>query len=138
MEHSCTLVPYNPIRVSKSPKRGAAPTLPMFSTLLLGGLVISLAVLLAASELIFAQHRIPLELRQADNVPLGLIYGALYVTFGVITGFSAYLVLNKYTTSQATVANEASAVRTLFFTVTRIAAGSDPRAHYFVCQSRHR
>ncbi|MBV9455883.1 MAG: DUF4239 domain-containing protein, partial [Rubrobacter sp.] len=78
-------------------------------------MVISLAVLLAIAGLIFAQHRISLELRQVHNVPLGLIYGALYVTFGVITGFSAYLVLNKYTTSQATVANEASAVRALYY-----------------------
>ena len=87
----------------------------MFSTVLLGGMIILLAVLLAIAGLIFAQRRIPLELRQAHNVPLGLIYGALYVTFGVIMGFSAYLVLNKYTTSQATVVNEASAVRALYY-----------------------
>ena len=57
------------------------------STVLVGGLVISLSVLLAVAGLIFVQHRVPLELRQAHNVPLGLIYGALYVTFGVIIGF---------------------------------------------------
>ena len=84
-------------------------------TVLLGGLIILLSVLLAVAGLIFAQHRIPLELRQGHNVPLGLIYGALYVTFGVIVGFSAYLVLNKYTTSQATVVDEASAVRALYY-----------------------
>ncbi len=72
-------------------------------------------MLLAVAGLIFTQHRIPLELRQSHNVPLGLIYGALYVTFGVIIGFSAYLVLNKYTTSQTTVVNEASAVRALYY-----------------------
>jgi hypothetical protein len=85
------------------------------STVLLGGLIISLAMLFAIAGLIFAQHRIPLELREAHNVPLGLIYGALYVTFGVIIGFSAYLVLNKYTTSQTTVVNEASDVRALYY-----------------------
>ena len=72
-------------------------------------------MLFAIAGLIFAQHRIPLELREAHNVPLGLIYGALYVTFGVIIGFSAYLVLNKYTTSQTTVVNEASDVRALYY-----------------------
>ena len=72
-------------------------------------------MLFAVAGLIFAQHRIPLELRQAHNVPIGLIYGALYVTFGVIIGFSAYLVLNKYTTSQTTVVNEASDVRALYY-----------------------
>lgn len=72
-------------------------------------------MLLAISGLIFAQHRIPLEFRQAHNVPISIIYGALYITFGVIIGFSAYLVLNKYTTSQTTVANEASTVRALYY-----------------------
>src|SRR3954469_16980818 len=96
----------------KSDKRGADSTL---STALLGGVILSLSMLLTVAGLIFAQHRIPLELRLAHNVPIGLIYGALYVTFGVIIGFSAYLVLNKYTTSQTTVVNEASAVRALYF-----------------------
>jgi hypothetical protein len=109
-EHSCILVPYK--KSSECAKRGAASTL---FTVLLGGLIISLSVLLAVAGLIFAQHRVPLELRQVHNVPLGLIYGALYVTFGVIVGFSAYLVLNKYTTSQATVVNEASDVRALYY-----------------------
>jgi hypothetical protein len=96
----------------KSDRRGADSTL---STILLGGLILSLAILLSASGLIFAQHRIPLEFRQAHNVPISIIYGALYITFGVIIGFSAYLVLNKYTTSQATVANEAGTVRSLYY-----------------------
>jgi hypothetical protein len=96
----------------ESDKRGADSIL---SIVLLGGLVLSLAILLAVSGLIFAQHRIPLEMRQAHNVPISIIYGALYVTFGVIIGFSAYLVLNKYTTSQTTVSNEAGAVRSLYY-----------------------
>ena len=85
------------------------------SIALVGGLVISLAMLFAVAGLIFVQRRVPLEFRQAHNVPLGLIYGALYVSFGVIIGFSAYLVLNKYTSSQATVVDEASAVRALYY-----------------------
>ena len=72
-------------------------------------------MLLAVSGLIFAQHRIPLELRQSHNVPISVVYGALSVTFGVIIGFSAYLVLNKYTTSQVTEANEAADVRALYY-----------------------
>lgn len=107
------VVSWSPIkRAVKSGKRGVDSTV---STVLAGGLVLSISMLLAVAGLIFAQHRIPLELRQAHNVPLGLIYGALYVTFGVIVGFSAYLVLNKYTTSQTTVVNEASAVRALYY-----------------------
>jgi hypothetical protein len=72
-------------------------------------------MLLAVSGLIFTQHRISLEFRQAHNTPISIIYGALYITFGVIIGFTAYLVLNKYTTSQTTVENEASTVRSLYY-----------------------
>jgi Protein of unknown function (DUF4239) len=103
---------FGPSTKVKSDKRGANSIL---STVLLGGLILSLAILLAVSGLIFAQHRIPLELRQSHNVPISIIYGALYITFGVIIGFSAYLVLNKYTTSQTTVANEAGTVRSLYY-----------------------
>ena len=87
----------------------------ILSTVLSGMLILSLAILLAVSGLIFAQRRIPLRLRQAHNVPISIIYGALYVTFGVTVGFSAYLVLNKYTTSETTVANEAGDVRALHY-----------------------
>jgi hypothetical protein len=80
-------------------------------------------MLLAVSGLLFAQHRIPLELRKAHNVPISIIYGALYVTFGGIIGFSAFLVLNKYTTSQTTVVNEAATVRALYYL-----AGQFPQA----------
>src|ERR671933_2336025 len=58
---------------------------------------------------------IPLKVRQSHNVPIGVIYGAISVAFGVIIGFSAYLVLNKYTNSQTTVANEAADVRALYY-----------------------
>jgi hypothetical protein len=97
---------------STSDKRGANSTL---STFLLGALVLFLAMLLSISGLLLVQRRVPLELRQPNNSPVGIIYGALYVTFGVIIGFSAFLVLNKYTTSQTTVVNEASDVRALYF-----------------------
>jgi hypothetical protein len=95
----------------------------IMSTFLLGGLILSLALLLAVLGLVFAQHRIPLELRQSHNVPISIIYGAISVTFGVIIGFSAFLVLNKYTTSQTTVVNEASDVRALYYL-----AGQFPQA----------
>jgi uncharacterized membrane protein YGL010W len=96
----------------ESDKRGANSIL---SIVLLGVLILSLATLLAVLGLIFVQRRVSLELRQSHNVPISIIYGAVYVTFGVIIGFSAYLVLNKYTTSQTTVANEAGAVRALYY-----------------------
>jgi hypothetical protein len=103
---------FGPSTKVETPMRGAYSIL---STVLLGMLILSLAILLAVSGLIFAQRRIPLRLRQAHNVPISIIYGALYVTFGVTVGFSAYLVLNKYTTSETTVANEAGDVRALHY-----------------------
>ena len=98
---------------AKTDERGAAID-SILATVLLGGFILFVAVLLAVSGLIFVQHRVPLEVRQSHNGPIGVIYGALSVTFGVIIGFSAYLVLNKYTTSQTTVANEAGGVRALY------------------------
>jgi hypothetical protein len=103
---------FGPSRKAKISNRGADSIL---STLLLGGLILSLSIVLAVSGLIFAQRRIPLESRQSHNVPIGVVYGAISVTFGVIIGFSAYLVLNKYTTSQITEANEAADVRALYY-----------------------
>jgi hypothetical protein len=81
----------------------------------LGGLVLFLVMLLSVSGLLFVQRLVPLELRQSHNSPTGIIYGALYVTFGVVVGFSAFLVLSKYATSQTTVVNEASNVRALYY-----------------------
>jgi len=69
---------------------------------------------LAVAGLILVQRRVPLELRQSHNVTLRIIYAALHVTFGVIIGFSAYLVLNKYISAQSTVVNEAGSVRAIY------------------------
>ena len=67
-----------------------------------------LAVLLAVAGLLLAQRHIPLEFRKAHNDTLSIIYGTLYVAFGVIVGFTAYLVLDKYVDSQKTAASEAA------------------------------
>lgn len=66
-----------------------------------------LAVSLAVTGLLIAERYIPLEFRKAHNDTLGIMYGTLHVTFGVIVGFTAFLVLDKYTTSQNTVSSEA-------------------------------
>ena len=69
-----------------------------------------LAVFLAVVGLLLAQRHIPLEFRKAHNDTLSLIYTALYVTFGAILGFTAFLVLDKYIDSQKTAASEAADV----------------------------
>jgi Protein of unknown function (DUF4239) len=47
------------------------------------------------------------RVRKAHNDTIGILYGTLHVTFGVIVDFTAFLVLGKYNTSQNTVASEA-------------------------------
>jgi hypothetical protein len=82
----------------------------MLTTVFLGGVVLVFAVLLALSGLILVQRQVPLELRQSQNVAIGVVYGAPRITFGVIVGFSAFLVLDKYTTAQNVVTSEAADV----------------------------
>jgi hypothetical protein len=43
-----------------------------------------------------------------------MIFAALYVKFGVMVGFSTYLILNKYATSQNAGKGEASNVEELY------------------------
>ena len=69
-----------------------------------------LAVSLAVTGLLIAERYIPLEFRKAHNDTIGILYGTLHVTFGVIVGFTAFLVLGKYNTSQNTVASEAGTI----------------------------
>ena len=69
-----------------------------------------LAVLLAVVGLLLVQRNVPLEFRKAHNDTLSIIYGTLYVVFGVIVGFIAFLVLDKYVDSQKTTASEAADV----------------------------
>ena len=73
----------------------------------LAGFILVLAVSLAVTGLLIAERYIPLEFRKAHNDTIGILYGTLHVTFGVIVGFTAFLVLDKYNTSQNTAANEA-------------------------------
>ena len=83
------------------------------SGVFLGAFVLLLYVFLAVAGLIIT-HRVVSNLHQSHTTAIGIIYGALHVTFGVIIGFSAYLVLNKYTAAENTVASEAGAPRWRF------------------------
>ncbi len=85
------------------------------TTAFYGFLVVSLAVTLAVAGLLLAQRLVPLSIRESHNADIGIIYAALYVMFGVMVGFSAYIVLNKYNTSQNTVKIEASNVEELYW-----------------------
>jgi cytochrome c biogenesis factor len=80
----------------------------MLTTAFLGMGILLIAVLLALAGLILLHRQVPLELRRSHNVAIGIVYGTLQIMFGVIVGFSAFLVLDKYTTAQNTVTSEAS------------------------------
>jgi hypothetical protein len=85
------------------------------ATVFFGLLVILLSVLLAVAGLVLVQRLVPLPLRESHREAIGIIYAALYVMFGVVVGFSAYIVLNKYNTSHDTVKSEAGSVEELYW-----------------------
>ena len=64
------------------------------------GLILVLVVALAVAGLLLAQRRLPLELRKSHNDAISVIYGTLQVMFGVLIGFTAFLVVQKYITAQ--------------------------------------
>ena len=72
-----------------------------------GVLLVLLAALLAAAGAILVQRLVPLELRKSHTAPLGVVIGGLYVMFGVLVGFSSFLVLGEYRDAQQTVQREA-------------------------------
>lgn len=73
-----------------------------------------LAVSLAVAGLLLAQRRMPLSLRKAHNDTISVLLGTLHVMFGVIIGFTAFLVLDKYTTAQNTAASEAGNILMIY------------------------
>ena len=83
-------------------------------TVVLGFLVVSLAVIAAVAGAAVVQRRVPQELRKSHTTGLGQIQGALGATFGVIIGFSAFIVLNKYHTAIQTVQTEAGDVMEIY------------------------
>ncbi len=87
----------------------------MALTVLLGILIVSVSMLLAVAGLVMVQRLMPLEVREAHNAAIGIVYAALYVMFGMMVGFSAYLVLSKYISSQNIVESEAGSVEELYW-----------------------
>lgn len=77
-------------------------------TAVLGFLIVSLVVLVAVAGAAIVQRRVSVEVRKTHTTGLGQIQGALAAMFGVIVGFSAFFVLNKYHTALDTVQTEAA------------------------------
>jgi hypothetical protein len=80
----------------------------------LGFLIISLAVLLVVAGVALTQRRVPLEIRKSHTTGLSQINGGLGAMFGMMVGFSAFLVLNKYHAAQLTVQSEAGDIEEIY------------------------
>ncbi len=71
-------------------------------------------MLLGVAGVALVQRLMPVQRRKPHNSAIGILYGGLYVLFGVIVGFTAFLVLNKYNTARLTVENEAADVAQIY------------------------
>jgi hypothetical protein len=71
-------------------------------------------MLLRVVGVALAQRLMPVQRRKPHNSAIGLLYGGLYVLFGVIVGFTAFIVLNKYNATRVTVQNEAADVARIY------------------------
>jgi hypothetical protein len=83
-------------------------------TAVLGFLIILLAALLAVAGVALTQRRVPTEVRKSRTTGLSQINQGLGAMFGVIVGFSAFLVLNKYHAAEQTVQSEAGDVEEIY------------------------
>ena len=82
-------------------------------TVLWGVLVVGLSVAGAVVGFWVARRFVPLDLRESHNANTAVIFGALYVVYGLIVGFSAYFASYQYDVAQKTVETEAGSVHEL-------------------------
>ena len=75
-----------------------------------GVLVVGLSVALAVAGFAVVRRFVPFDLRESHNVNTAVMFGALYVLYGLIVGFSAYFVAYQYDTAQKTAQTEAASV----------------------------
>lgn len=84
------------------------------ATTLWGILAVSVTVGFAVAGLVLLHRFVPLALREEHNDTTATLFGAIYVTYALIVGFSAYLVSNQYDTAQKTVESEAGSVEEIY------------------------
>ncbi len=78
-----------------------------------GVLVVGLSVALAVGGFAVVRRFVPMEFRETHNADTAVIFGALYVMYGLIVGFSAYFASYQYDNAQRNVEAEASSVQEL-------------------------
>jgi hypothetical protein len=75
--------------------------------------VVGLSVALAVAGFAVVRRLLPMDLRETHNANTAVIFGALYVMYGLVVGFSAYFVSYQYDNAQRIVEAEASSVQEL-------------------------
>ena len=72
--------------------------------------VVGVSVVLAFAGFLVARRLVSYDLREAHNSSIAVMFGALYVMYGLIVGFSAYFVAYQYDTAQKVAQGEATSV----------------------------
>src|SRR4028119_26262 len=96
-----------------SPVGGARKAGSGVQTVLWGVLVVGPSVALALLGFAVVRRFVPMEFRETHSADTAVIFGALYVMYGLIVGFSAYFASYQYDNAQRTAEAEASSVQEL-------------------------
>src|SRR4028118_1356038 len=83
-------------------------------TFFYGLLTVLASVVAAVAGLIVTLRLVRLPIRERNNTPIGTIYAALYVMFGVSVGFSLILTWQEYNAARQIAKNEAVAVEQVY------------------------
>lgn len=82
--------------------------------------VVSVAVAVAVAGLILVQRLVPFSVRESHNATTATMFGALYVVYGLVVGFSAFLVEDQFDTAQKTVESEAGSIEEIYYLAERL------------------
>ena len=84
------------------------------ATVFWGIVIVTVAVVLALAGMVLARRVLPFSVREAHNANTAAMFGALYVVYGLIVGFSAYQVADQFDAARRTVQNEAGSVGEIY------------------------
>ena len=82
---------------------------------IVGVLVVSVSVLLALTGLLLVNRLVPETRRSSSNVGGGLIFRPISGVFGILIGFTAFLVWQQYYTAHVTAQREASELAAIYW-----------------------
>ena len=84
-------------------------------TIVVGVLVVIVSVFLALTGLVLVDRLVPETRRRSSNVGGGLIFRPISGVFGILIGFTAFLVWQQYTTAHVTTQREASELAAIYW-----------------------